>query len=97
LAYLNKEEMVNLDLGVKLDDSWSSYTPSLDWFKWTTNQIYSQKYIFQIALKCERKTKRKFVLKIKIGSGPFFRHGRGRSPIFFLCGLMKAKDSTGFI
>jgi hypothetical protein len=78
--YLNKEEMVNVDRGVKLDDSWSSYTPSLDWFKWTTNQMYSQKYIFQIALKCERKTK---IKKKKNRVGPVFQARAGTITNFF--------------
>jgi hypothetical protein len=73
---------------VKLDDSWSSYTPSLDWFKWTTNQNVFSKIYFSDCIKMWQK-KNFENKKKKSGRGPFFRHGRGRSPIFFfLCGLM---------
>jgi hypothetical protein len=77
--------MVNLDRGVKLDDSWSSYTPSLDWFKWTTNQ---HKYIFQIALKCERRKKKFFLNKKRkrYRVGPVFqaRAGGDDHQFFFM-------------
>jgi hypothetical protein len=52
--------MVNLDLGVKLDDLLhdlvilQAYSDLNGLIK-----MYSQKYIFQIALKCERRKKTK--------------------------------------
>jgi hypothetical protein len=69
--------MVNLDLGVKpLDDLLH------DLVKTDLNgpqiKMYSPKYIFQIALKCERKQE---LLKLKKNRvRPIFW---GRSPIFF--------------
>jgi hypothetical protein len=56
--------MVNLGRGVKLDDSWSSCTPSLDWFKWTTNQNVFSKIYFSDCIKMWKKDE-KFFLKIK--------------------------------
>jgi hypothetical protein len=52
--------------------------------------MYSQKYIFQIALKCERKTKKTFFFKIKkkkSGRARFSGTG-GDDHKFFLCGLI---------
>jgi hypothetical protein len=59
--------MVNLDLGLKLDDLLHDLNRLI--------KMYSQKYIFQIALKCERRK--------KIGSGALFSGTGGDDHQFF--------------
>jgi hypothetical protein len=51
--------------------------------------MYSQKYIFQIALKCERKTKNYFFFKLKKKNrvGPVFQARAGTITNFFYVAL----------